>query len=113
MPRAQIKDEQTYQKLRDKGESKEKAAQIANAAASSSPGKVGRRGGKSSAYDDWTKPDLLRRAKEIGIKGRSTMTKAELMKALRPESTSRTATRCCRSVKLRCSAGIIERDSAG
>ena len=26
MPRAQIKDEQTYQKLRDEGESKEKSA---------------------------------------------------------------------------------------
>ena len=36
MPRAQIKDEKTYQKLRDRGESKEKAARIANAAASSS-----------------------------------------------------------------------------
>ena len=36
MPRAQIKDEKTYQNLRDRGESKEKAARIANAAASSS-----------------------------------------------------------------------------
>jgi hypothetical protein len=38
---------------------------------------------KSGSYDDWTKPDLLKRAREIGIKGRSTMTKAELIKALR------------------------------
>ena len=29
MPRAQIKDEKTYQKLREKGESKEKSARIA------------------------------------------------------------------------------------
>jgi hypothetical protein len=83
MPRAQIKDEKTYQKLREKGESKNKAARIANAAAASSPGKVGRRGGKSSPYDDWSKQDLVRRAREIGIKGRSTMSKAELIKALR------------------------------
>ena len=83
MPRAQIKDEQTYQKLRDKGESKEKAARIANAAAGSSRGSVGRRGGKSPSYEDWSKQDLMKRAREIGIKGRSTMSKAELVKALR------------------------------
>jgi hypothetical protein len=83
MPRAQIKDEKTYQKLRDRGESKNKAARIANAAAASSPGKVGRKGGKSGTYDDWSKEDLVRRAREIGIKGRSRMTKAQLIKALR------------------------------
>jgi hypothetical protein len=83
MPRAQIKDEMTYQKLRDRGESKEKAARIANAAASSSKSQVGRKGGKSGSYSDWNKQDLLRRAKEIGIEGRSKMTKAELIKALR------------------------------
>jgi hypothetical protein len=83
MPRAQIKDEKTYQKLRDQGESKEKSARIANAAAGSSPSKVGRKGGKSGSYDDWSKQDLVQRATEIGIKGRSKMTKAELVKALR------------------------------
>ena len=83
MPRAQIKDEKTYQKLRDKGESKSKAARIANAAAATSASKVGRKGGKSSSYDDWSKQDLVRRAREIGIKGRSTMSKAQLVKALR------------------------------
>ena len=83
MPRAQIKDEKTYRKLRGKGESKEKAARIANAAAGSSASKIGRKGGKSGSYDDWSKADLVRRAKEIGIKGRSKMTKAELVKALR------------------------------
>jgi hypothetical protein len=83
MPRAQIKDEKTYRELRGHGESKEKAARIANAAAASSRRQVGRKGGKSSAYEDWTKPDLLMRAREIGIKGRSAMTKVELIKALR------------------------------
>jgi Rho termination factor, N-terminal domain len=55
----------------------------ANAAAGSSKSKVGRKGGKSSSYDDWSKQALLDKAKEIGIKGRSTMRKAQLVKALR------------------------------
>jgi hypothetical protein len=42
-----------------------------------------RKGGKSGSYDDWSKQDLIQRAREIGIKGRSKMTKAELIKALR------------------------------
>ncbi len=83
MPRAQIKDEKTYQELRDKGESKEKSARIANAAAGSSRSHVGRKGGKSGSYEDWSKQDLVRRAREIGIKGRSKMSKAALIKALR------------------------------
>jgi hypothetical protein len=90
MPRAQIKNEKTYSKLRGKGESKEKAARISNAMANGKGGtsksaaaKVGRKGGKSAAYEEWSKPDLVRRAREIGIKGRSTMSKPELVKALR------------------------------
>ncbi|KAB2339158.1 DUF7218 family protein [Actinomadura rudentiformis] len=83
MPRAQIKDEKKYQKLRDKGESKEKAARIANAQAGQGSSKVGRKGGKSPSYDDWTKEDLLKRAREIGIEGRSSMNKSQLVKALR------------------------------
>lgn len=83
MPRAQIKDEKTYQKLREKGESKEKSARIANASAGSSRSSVGRKGGESPSYADWSKQDLVKRAREIGIKGRSTMNKQELIKALR------------------------------
>ncbi|MGI5207954.1 DUF7218 family protein [Spirillospora sp. CA-108201] len=83
MPRAQIKDEKKYRALRDKGESKEKAARIADASAGEGEKKVGRRGGKSPAYDEWTKDDLIKRAREIGIGGRSSMNKAELVKALR------------------------------
>ncbi|WP_131740866.1 DUF7218 family protein [Actinomadura roseirufa] len=83
MPRSQIKDEKTYQKLREKGDSKEKAARIANAAAGQGKKKVGRRGGKSPSYDEWSKDDLMQRAREIGVEGRSSMNKAELVKALR------------------------------
>ena len=83
MPRAQIKDEKTYQALRREGNSEEKSARIANAAAGSSRRKVGRKGGKSPSYDDWSKQDLVKRAREIGVRGRSTMTKAQLIDALR------------------------------
>ena len=50
MPRAQIKDEKTYQALRREGNSEEKSARIANAAAGSSRKQVGRKGGKSPSY---------------------------------------------------------------
>jgi hypothetical protein len=83
MPRAQIKDEKTYQKLRESGNSKEKSARIANAAAGSSRKKVAAKGGRSPAYQDWTKEDLVKRAREIGIKGRSSMSKSQLIAALR------------------------------
>jgi thiamine pyrophosphate-dependent acetolactate synthase large subunit-like protein len=83
MPRAQIKDEKTYQALRREGNSEEKSARIANAAAGSSRSKVGRKGGKSPSYADWSKQDLVKRARELGVKGRSTMTKAQLIDALR------------------------------
>lgn len=83
MPRAQIKDEKQYQKLREQGESKEKAARIANASAGRGRSKVGAKGGKSGSYQDWSKSDLVKKAREIGIKGRSSMSKDQLIKALR------------------------------
>ena len=79
---AQIKDDETYETLRDKGESKEKAARIANAKASPSQ-HPSKKGGKSGSYEDWTKDDLYGRAQEIGIEGRSDMSKDELIDALR------------------------------
>ena len=83
MPRAQIKDEETYRALRREGNSEEKSARIANAAARSSRHAVASKGGKSPSYTDWSKQDLLRRAREIGIKGRSAMSKKQLIDALR------------------------------
>jgi hypothetical protein len=82
-PRPQVKDETTYEKLREQGESQEKSARIANAAAARGRSSVGRKGGKSPSYDEWSKQDLLERAREIGIKGRSSMTKGQLVEALR------------------------------
>ncbi len=83
MPRAQVKDEDTYQALRREGNSKEKSARIANAAAGSSRKSVGKRGGQSPSYEEWSKKDLMQRAREIGIKGRSSMSKGQLVSALR------------------------------
>ena len=83
MPRAQIKDEETYRALRREGNSKEKSARIANAAAATSREEVGARGGHSPAYEEWTKKELAARAREIGLKGRSAMTKPQLIDALR------------------------------
>lgn len=72
-----------YEALRDGGASKEKAARISNAAASSSRSSVGRKGGKAHDYDSMTKEQLLKRAREIGIAGRSKMDKSQLISALR------------------------------
>lgn len=77
-----IKDDDTYEALRDKGMSKEKAARIANAQANDdmAPSK---KGGKAPPYEEWTKEELYDRAQEIGIDGRSDMSKDELIEALR------------------------------
>jgi hypothetical protein len=88
MPGAQkhgpsVKDDDTYEAIRREGGSKENAARIANAGAGSSRSKVGKKGGSSPSYDEWTKDDLMKRAREIGIDGRSSMSKHELVEALR------------------------------
>ena len=44
---------------------------------------VARRGGRAEDYNERTKDELLQRAREVGINGRSKMTKTELIKALR------------------------------
>ncbi|MGR3513513.1 MAG: DUF7218 family protein [Paracoccaceae bacterium] len=77
-----IKDEDTYEALRDKGYSKSKAAAIANAQANEemSPSK---KGGTQPPYEDWTKDALIERAGELEIEGRWGMTKDELIRALR------------------------------
>jgi hypothetical protein len=82
-PGPSVKDKKLYEKLRDEGNSKQKSARIANASAGSSRSKVGRKGGKSASYDDWTVSQLRDRARQIGIEGRSSMNKGELVDALR------------------------------
>lgn len=72
-----IKNDEQYEALRHDGMSKEKAARIAN-----SPG-ASERGGEASPYEEWTKAELYERAQEVGIDGRSSMSKSELISALR------------------------------
>lgn len=83
MPNPAIKDEKTYEALRRDGNSEQKSARIANAAARRGTSAVARKGGQAGSYDDWTKKELVKRAAEIGVAGRSTMTKDELIEALR------------------------------
>jgi hypothetical protein len=73
-----IKDDDKYEALREEGMSKEKAARIANSGRGSSV-----KGGRHPAYEEWTKDDLYDKAREVGIEGRSEMSKAELIRALR------------------------------
>lgn len=81
-PGPSVKDEDQYESLRDEGMSKQKAARIANTPRE----EAGKRGGRSPKYEDWSKEDLYEKAQEVGIEGRSDMTKDELISALRDGS---------------------------
>mgnify|MGYP001297519598 CR=1 FL=1 len=87
MPKTQhgpsIRDPERYDALRDDGMSKEKAARISNASANKGRGDVGHPGGEAGSYEDRTKDELMQRARDIGIDGRSSMNKDGLIDALR------------------------------
>lgn len=74
---SQIKDDALYEDMRKQGASKEKAARIANARANGSLDH------RSTKLDERTKADLMKEAREIGITGRSTMNKSQLVEAIR------------------------------
>ncbi|SDS91579.1 DUF7218 family protein [Microterricola viridarii] len=78
-----LKDPELYEKLRDEGASKEKAARISNATAASGRSEIGRRGGTAEDYDERTVPELRARAKELGLRGYSGKRKGELIELLR------------------------------
>jgi hypothetical protein len=78
-----LKDPELYEELREDGASKEKAARISNAAANRGRSAVGRKGGKSGDYEDWTVDQLKKKAKELGITGYSGKRKSELISTLR------------------------------
>jgi hypothetical protein len=75
--RPQVKNDKKYEALKREGMSKEMAARIANTPNS------GKKGGSAGKYEERSKEDLYRKAKEVGIEGRSKMPKKELMNALR------------------------------
>ncbi|GGO89854.1 DUF7218 family protein [Stakelama pacifica] len=74
---SQIKDDKLYEDLREDGASKEKAARIANAKSNDNLDHKGTR------LEDRTKDELYEEAQEIGIEGRSKMSKDELIDAIR------------------------------
>lgn len=78
-----LKDPELYEKLRDDGATKEKAARISNAAAREGRSTVGARGGHADPYEEWTVVELRSRARELEIPRVSRMRKAELIDALR------------------------------
>jgi hypothetical protein len=84
-PGPSVKDDKTYEALRDDGASKEKAARIANAGAQKgrSRSSVGAKGGKAGSYEDWNVDDLRKRAKQLGLSGYSGKKKSELVSMLR------------------------------
>lgn len=69
-----IKNVDQYEALREKGMSKEKAARIAN---------TKNLDYDSTPYEERSRDQLYKKAKELNIKGRSRMTKEELIEALR------------------------------
>lgn len=74
---SQIKDDKLYEELRKEGNSKEKAARIANASSAHTLHH------DSTHLEDRTRNELYEEAKKIGIEGRSEMSKKELIEAIR------------------------------
>ena len=75
--RPSVKNPEQYEALREQGYSKQKSARIANTP------DAGKKGGKARDYEDRTKEELYQKAREVGIEGRSKMSKQELIRALR------------------------------
>jgi Rho termination factor, N-terminal domain len=78
-----VKNKALYKRLRNLGVSAKESARVASSSAKTSPKKASKRSGALSSFDNLKVPELRRRAKKAGIKGRSTMNKKQLIRALR------------------------------
>ena len=78
-----LKDPELYEELRKDGNSKQKAARISNAAAAKGRSAVGRKGGRSGDYEEWSVDDLRDKAKELGMSGYSRLKKSDLIGKIR------------------------------
>jgi hypothetical protein len=77
--RPTIINDRQYEALREQGMSKNKAARIAN----SDPKDMAENRKDTGSYEEWTKEQLLEKAREVDISGRSSMNKRQLISALR------------------------------
>jgi hypothetical protein len=77
-----VKNKALYKRLRNLGVSAKESARVANSSAKTSR-KRGSQSGAVSSFANLKVPELRRRAKKAGVKGRSTMNKKQLIKALR------------------------------
>ncbi len=81
--KAGVKNKALYKRLRNLGVSVKESTRVANSSAKASGKKASARGGSVSSLDNVKVPELRRRAKKAGIKGRSAMNKKQLIRALR------------------------------
>ena len=78
-----VKNKTLYKRLRNLGVSTKESARVANASAKTPSKKASQRGGAAGSYANWKVSELRARAQKLGIRGRSTMNKKQLVKALR------------------------------
>lgn len=77
-----VKNKALYKRLRNLGVSTKESARVANSSAKTSRKKASQHSGAASSFDNLKVPELRRRAKKAGIKGRSTMNKKQLIRSL-------------------------------
>jgi Rho termination factor, N-terminal domain len=81
--RTGVKSKALYKRLRNLGVSAKESARVANSSAKTSRKRASKRGAAASSFAGMKVTELQRRAKKAGIKGRSTMNKKQLIRALR------------------------------
>jgi hypothetical protein len=78
-----VKNKALYKRLRNLGVSVKESTRVANSSAKTPRKRASQHSGAVSSFANLKVPELRRRAKKAGVKGRSTMNKKQLIKALR------------------------------